>query len=208
MTSRITFVQLLLVLLMGLQLQGCASTVYSWREQPEEERVLQNYTLQEKQDYYRKFGIYTIDRYAFRTYTEPEKSYTNTSFDPFFFARVPRAEMYLANIDNYQRVQVEIGNALDLLFSVALIVPASLYFPGAPEIGVSSESLSFELLKMAVVIVAHYGLLQLNKAFFAGPISAEYEKLRVEYNASLRESLGLDASSLDTVPAPSLMIEE
>ncbi len=205
-----TIFRWVIVTLVFLQLQGCAATVYRWRDLPADSEELSRYSEQEKQAYYEKFGIASMEGSGFSTFAEPDKKYDLDTFFPIVQSLVPDAEQHYETVDNISTIGA-FGWLISYAFFAVYTGVASgeaLNYSGNNSSGSESSNLEQNIWVIILTNTIIYLAVEISRQYVTDYFrEAEYEKLRLKYNAALRKQLQLEPSNLSTlIPEPTLAV--
>ena len=215
---------------LALHLQGCAMTLYNWRDIPEHETI-DSYSEEDKQAHYRKYAIDKLDTsilaghsVAFTTLENPNAPYELYSYAPVIYQLAPETEAYFSEAQDWQKAHIITRLAstpLTLAFSVSAPVIIGDIFkahysemldnslPQAikSDITVSQAFQNFWIWA-GIGVISHLIILGLHM-FYSAKQFEQYEKIKETYNEALRKQLDLaDIQAWQqSLPEPTLRLD-
>lgn len=195
----------LLNLLLILQLQACAVTVYNWSEIPEENRTY-GYSLADRQASYRHYAIRELNDHpqgmTFRTWEQPDKYYSLNSYSSVLYSQVPEIDKMFETGQywgNFSRMaDLFLGTASTVSFILAYDQLASI---GQNSVPYSQETPSLLQTKAAIFVLVL--LLTSGITFYLDDKEKEaYEKIKSNYNEALRKELELSEEQIQQLMLP------
>lgn len=201
------FYSRLLVGLLCLNLQACATTIYNWSEISNPD-YMANYSENEKIEYYRRHAIKEYKPYfienqgkGFSTYAEPDKVYTLNSYTPFVYQLAPDTANYYQESRFWDNASG--GLAIASLGILAYAMWGSQY-SADQRILMDQGTISASEYLQSTLFWAIPGmvvdLIILGASVYAGFKKQEqYDKIKADYNEALRKELGLSPEQVSQI---------
>ena len=204
--------------LLVFSLQGCAFTVYNWKDIPDES-VTKSSEESIKLLHYQKYAIkdisYTMTgNVGFTNYLEPDKVYDLETYAPIIYQSTPESKELFESARMWSDLNFA-SSQIIMLFSTGYFAAlmATVFedyvFPSLMgEAVTKSQEEFFQGFSQAFIIqgiamVTYFGL-----AFYSSQqINESYKKIQTKYNMDLMKELDLESESLQNLLSPQSKIQ-